>query len=113
MAEEVAEAAPSRAEADVPPGLRVLVADSAEGDRFSVAAMLRRIAPGVEILEAPNGAVAERFLRERNVDIGFIDRRLPGFDGREVQNWSSTSGHKSMFVLVSDRLVPNGPRSRP
>ena len=84
----------------------MLVADSAEGDRFSISAMLRRIAPGVEILEASNGSVAERFLRERDVDIGFIDRRLPGFDGREVQNWSSTSGHKSMFVLVSDRLVP-------
>src|SRR5215204_3319269 len=57
-------------------------------------------------LEAPNGAVAERLLRERNVDIGFIDRRLPGFDGREVQNWASTSDNRSMFVLVSDRLVP-------
>ena len=105
MAEEVAEAVPSQAEAEAP-RLRVLVADSAESDRFSIAAMLRRIAPGVEILEAPNGSVAERFLRERDVDIGFIDRRLPGFDGREVQNWSSTTGHKSMFVLVSDRLVP-------
>src|SRR5215208_7771436 len=45
-------------------------------------------------------------LRERNIDIGFIDRRLPGFDGREVQNWASTSRQRSMFVLVSDRLVP-------
>src|SRR3712207_4590377 len=104
MADEAADTAPPRQEAPhLPSGLRVLVADSAEGDRFSLAAMLRRIAPGVEVLEAPNGAVAERVLRDRNVDIGCIDRRLPGFDGREVQNWSSTSGHKSMFVLVSDR----------
>jgi DNA-binding NtrC family response regulator len=86
--------------------LRVLVADSAGTDRFSLGAILRRIEPTIEILEAPNGAVAERLLRERNVDIGFIDRRLPGFDGREVQNWASTSDNRSMFVLVSDRLVP-------
>ena len=86
--------------------LRVLVADSVASDRFSLGAILRRIEPTIEILEAPNGAVAERLLRERNVDIGFIDRRLPGFDGREVQNWASTSDRRSMFVLVSDRLVP-------
>src|SRR5215218_3519836 len=86
--------------------LRVLVADSVASDRFSLGAILRRIEPTIEILEAPNGAVAERLLRERNVDIGFIDRRLPGFDGREVQNWASTSDSRSMFVLVSDRLVP-------
>ena len=86
--------------------LRVLVADSVASDRFSLGAILRRIEPTIEILEAPNGAVAERLLRERNVDIGFIDRRLPGFDGREVQNWASTSDNRSMFVLVSDRLVP-------
>ena len=86
--------------------LRVLVADSVASDRFSLGAVLRRIEPTIEILEAPNGAVAERLLRERNVDIGFIDRRLPGFDGREVQNWASTSDRRSMFVLVSDRLVP-------
>lgn len=86
--------------------LRVLVADSVASDRFALGAILRRIEPTIEILEAPNGAVAERLLRERNVDIGFIDRRLPGFDGREVQNWASTSDNRSMFVLVSDRLVP-------
>ena len=86
--------------------LRVLVADSVASDRFSLGAILRRIEPTIEILEAPNGAVAERLLRERSVDIGFIDRRLPGFDGREVQNWASTSDNRSMFVLVSDRLVP-------
>jgi DNA-binding NarL/FixJ family response regulator len=86
--------------------LRVLAADGVESDRFSLGAILRRIEPTIEVLEASNGAVAERLLRERNVDIGFIDRRLPGFDGREVQNWASTSGHRSMFVLVSDRLVP-------
>jgi DNA-binding response OmpR family regulator len=86
--------------------LRVLVADSVASDRFALGAILRRIEPTIEILEAPNGAVAERLLRERNVDIGFIDRRLPGFDGREVQNWASTSDRRSMFVLVSDRLVP-------
>jgi DNA-binding NarL/FixJ family response regulator len=86
--------------------LRVLVADSVASDRFSLGAILRRIEPTIEILEAPNGAVAERLLRERSVDIGFIDRRLPGFDGREVQNWASTSDRRSMFVLVSDRLVP-------
>ena len=86
--------------------LRVLVADSVESDRFSLGAILRRIEPTIEIVEAPNGTVAERLLRERNVDIGFIDRRLPGFDGREVQNWASTSDNRSMFVLVSDRLVP-------
>ena len=86
--------------------LRVLVADSVASDRFALGAILRRIEPTIEILEAPNGAVAERLLRERSVDIGFIDRRLPGFDGREVQNWASTSDNRSMFVLVSDRLVP-------
>ncbi len=86
--------------------LRVLVADSVASDRFALGAILRRIEPTIEILEAPNGAVAERLLRERNVDIGFIDRRLPGFDGREVQTWASTSDNRSMFVLVSDRLVP-------
>ena len=86
--------------------LRVLVADSVASDRFALVAIPRRIEPTIEILEAPNGAVAERLLRERNVDIGFIDRRLPGFDGREVQNWASTSDNRSMFVLVSDRLVP-------
>lgn len=86
--------------------LRVLVADSVASDRFALGAILRRIEPTIEILEAPNGAVAERLLRERNVAIGFIDRRLPGFDGREVQNWASTSDNRSMFVLVSDRLVP-------
>ena len=86
--------------------LRVLVADSVASDRFALGAILRRIEPTIAILEAPNGAVAERLLRERNVDIGFIDRRLPGFDGREVQNWASTSDNRSMFVLVSDRLVP-------
>src|SRR5829696_4429516 len=35
-----------------------------------------------------------------------LHRPLPGFDGREVQNWASTSDNRSMFVLVSDRLVP-------
>ena len=82
------------------------MADSSESDRFSLASILRRIEPTIEVLEAANGPSTERILQHRNVDLSFIDRRLPGFDGREVQNWSSTTDHKSMFVLVSDRLVP-------
>lgn len=97
------------AEEPAPAKLRVLVADSSETDRASLASILRRLNPGIEALEAANGPAAERILRERNIDIGFIDRRLPGFDGREVQNWASTAKHRSMFVLVSDRLVPNWP----
>ena len=65
-----------------PARLRILVADSSEGDRGSLKALLRRINADVEVLEAPNGPMAERILRERGVDIAFIDRRLPGFDGR-------------------------------
>src|SRR5829696_9041350 len=89
-----------------PLNLRVLVADSVEADRFSLSSILRRIDPLIETLEAANGPQAERVLRERSIDIEFIDRRLPGFDGREVQNWASTSKQRSMFVLVSERLVP-------
>lgn len=89
--------------------LRILVADSSETDRASLVSILRRLDSTVETVEAPNGSVAERILRERNIDIGFIDRRLPGFDGREVQNWATTAKRRSMFVLVSDRLVPNWP----
>jgi DNA-binding NtrC family response regulator len=96
----------AQAPAVSPKRLRILVADSAEADRQSLKALLRRINEGVEVLEASNGPTAERMLRERNVDIAFIDRRLPGFDGREVQNWSSMTGHRSLFVLVSDKLVP-------
>jgi CheY-like chemotaxis protein len=92
-----------------PLNLRVLVADSVESDRFSLTSILRRIDPSIETLDAANGPLAERILRERNIDIGFIDRRLPGFDGREVQNWASTSRQRSMFVLVSERLVPTWP----
>jgi CheY-like chemotaxis protein len=92
-----------------PLNLRVLVADSIESDRFSLASILRRIDTSIETIEAANGPQAERILRDREVDIGFIDRRLPGFDGREVQNWASTSKQRSMFVLVSDRLVPTWP----
>lgn len=88
------------------PKLRVLVADSAETDRHSLKVLLRRIDGAVEVLEAANGPTAERILRDRKIDIAFIDRRLPGFDGREVQNWSSMTGHRSLFVLVSDKLVP-------
>lgn len=88
------------------PKPRLLIADSAEADRNSLKSILRRINAGAEVLEAANGPTAERILRERKIDIAFIDRRLPGFDGREVQNWSSMTGHRSLFVLVSDKLVP-------
>jgi DNA-binding NtrC family response regulator len=93
-----------------PLNLRVLVADSIESE-FSLASILRRIDTSIETIEAANGPQAERILRDREVDIGFIDRRLPGFDGREVQNWASTSKQRSMFVLVSDRLVPTWPET--
>jgi DNA-binding NtrC family response regulator len=106
----IPEAAVTTTEAPPPPAgaarLRILVADSSEGDRGSLKALLRRINADVEVLEAPNGPMAERILRERGIDMAFIDRRLPGFDGREVQNWSSMTGHRSLFVLVSDKLVP-------
>jgi DNA-binding NtrC family response regulator len=107
------EAAPSEVAGEAldpaPLNLRVLVADSVEADRFSLSSILRRIDPLIETLEAANGPQAERVLRERSMDIEFIDRRLPGFDGREVQNWASTSKQRSMFVLVSERLVPSWP----
>jgi CheY-like chemotaxis protein len=102
------EAAPGPAAEPERP-LRVLVADSVESDRFSLASILRRINPTIETLEAANGPATERILRDREVDISFIDRRLPGFDGREVRNWATTSEQRSMFVLVSDRLVPTWP----
>ena len=104
---EIPDAVPSLAEAQTPSPakLRVLVADAVDADRMSLGSILRRIQRNVELVEARNGPLAERVLRERNIDIAFIDRRLPGFDGREVQNWSKT-GHRSMFVLISDKLVP-------
>jgi CheY-like chemotaxis protein len=68
----------AQAPAVSPKRLRILVADSAEADRQSLKALLRRINEGVEVLEASNGPTAERMLRERNVDIAFIDRRARG-----------------------------------
>src|SRR4051794_6216472 len=106
MIPETAATFEAQASSVSPARLRIHVADSAEGDRRSLRALLDRVDGAVEVLEVSNGPAAERVLRERNIDIAFIDRRLPGFDGREVQNWSSMTGHRSLFVLVSDKLVP-------
>lgn len=86
--------------------LNILIADSAAGARLALATMLRRLTVGARIHEAASGPAAQAILRGRTLDLIFIDRRLPQFDGRELLRLRGEKSPRSLLILMSDVLTP-------
>ena len=63
----------------------ILVVD----DEIKIRVMLRRHleTEGYRVLEAENGKVAQKRLRENQIDAVVMDNRMPEMDGHELAQW--------------------------
>ncbi len=70
--------------------MRILITDDQKRARQSLRALLTTSLPGIEILEADNGAEAIRLAEEEHPRLVVMDIRMPGVDGlvatREIKS---------------------------
>lgn len=86
--------------------LSVLIADSSAPARRALSIMLKRLSPGITVHDAGSGPSAQAILQEHKLDLAFIDRRLPEFDGREMLRLRGAKSPHSLLILMSDLLTP-------
>lgn len=61
---------------------QILIVDDEESIRVSLSALLSR--HGYHVTTAPGGAEALDILAEQDIDMAFVDVRMPGMDGIEA-----------------------------
>lgn len=75
-------------------GLRILLADDSEDNRFLILSYLRGAGPAIEIAE--NGEIALRMFQAGHYDVVLMDVEMPVMDGstatREIRNWEQATG---------------------
>jgi DNA-binding LytR/AlgR family response regulator len=85
--------------------ITVLLADDEALVRRDLAATLREIWPGVEILEAENGLEALDILAARKPQAAFLDIRMPGANGLEVARAASGTCHVVFCTAYDEYAV--------
>lgn len=92
-----------------PDVIRILVADASPEARATMTKALALCDDGTTVHEAEDGPSALAALQRQQFDLVFVDRRLPRFDGRAFMEWRAAHGRDSIFILVSDQLMPRWP----
>jgi signal transduction histidine kinase/CheY-like chemotaxis protein len=86
-------------ELHLPPGLRVLVVDDSETNRFVGGEMLRNM--GAEVEFAPGGEEAVLQLGQQDIDVLLLDINMPGMDGFEVARWVRHYGRNRKLPIIA------------
>jgi DNA-binding response OmpR family regulator len=86
-------------------GIRILVVDDATFIRDMIKKQLRDQIPGVEIIDAPDGARALAQLKNQSVDIILSDWEMPNVTGAELLTAvrSMPNSENVPFVMISSR----------
>lgn len=85
--------------------LKILVADDATFIRDMIKKQLRDRIPGVEIIDAADGARALALFKQNDIDLVLSDWEMPLMTGEEfLRNVrASSTGAKTPFVMISSR----------
>jgi CheY-like chemotaxis protein len=92
----------AEAEAPADDGLRVLIADDSAVTRRVMSALASTIVPGVEIVEAANGADTCEALRRGSFDIAFVDFHMPDMSGPRAVSLARRVGVDPLVVVMGD-----------
>ena len=86
-------------------GIRILVVDDATFIRDMVKKQLRDKIPGVEVLDAPDGARALAQLKGQAVDLILSDWEMPNLSGAELLTAVRAMPHEGdiPFIMISSR----------
>lgn len=86
-------------------GLRILVVDDATFIRDMIKKQLRDSIPGVEIVDAPDGARALAQLKNQAIDLILSDWEMPNMTGAELLSSVRAMSHseKIPFIMISSR----------
>jgi CheY-like chemotaxis protein len=83
-------------------GLRILVADDSAVTRRVMSALASTIAPGIEIVEAANGADTCEALRRGGFDAAFVDFHMPDMSGPRAVALARRVGADPLVVVMGD-----------
>lgn len=86
-------------------GIRILVVDDATFIRDMIKKQLRDKIPGVEIIDAPDGARALAQLKNQTVDLILSDWEMPNMTGAELLSTlrGMPNAEKIPFIMISSR----------
>ncbi|WP_028488707.1 hybrid sensor histidine kinase/response regulator [Thiothrix lacustris] len=84
----------------LPPGLRVLLVDDAELNRFVGAEMLHNMGVS-DVMLAPDGESAILQLQQRDFDVILLDISMPGMDGFAVTRWLRRHGNNPHMPVIA------------
>lgn len=86
-------------------GIRILVVDDATFIRDMIKKQLRDKIPGVEIIDAPDGARALAQMKNQTVDIILSDWEMPNMTGAELLTTvrAMPNSEKTPFIMISSR----------
>lgn len=86
-------------------GIRILVVDDATFIRDMIKKQLRDKIPGVEVIDAPDGARALAQLKNQSVDLILSDWEMPNVSGAELLAAvrSMPSAETMPFIMISSR----------
>ncbi|WP_395140906.1 response regulator [Armatimonas sp.] len=78
-------------------------------DEFKVRVMLRRHleAEGYQVVEAENGKVAQKCLREISIDAVFTDYWMPEMDGLELIQWVRQQPEFTSLPIIASCGTPS------
>ncbi|HUG60828.1 MAG TPA: response regulator [Methylomirabilota bacterium] len=80
--------------------VRILVIDDDEADRLVIARALRKVRPGIQIVEATTAAEGLDRLDEAAPDLVLLDLRMPGVDGFSVLKSAKTGAERADVPVV-------------
>jgi CheY-like chemotaxis protein len=83
-------------------GMRILIADDSAVTRRVMSALVSTIVPGVEIVEAANGADACEALRRSAFDIAFVDFHMPDMSGPRAVALARRVGADPIIAVMGD-----------
>jgi CheY-like chemotaxis protein len=83
-------------------GMRILVADDSAVTRRVMSALASTIVPGVEIVEAANGADTCEALRRGAFDVAFVDFHMPDMSGPRAVSLARRIGADPLVVVMGD-----------
>lgn len=86
-------------------GIRILVVDDATFIRDMIKKQLRDKIPGVEIIDAPDGARALAQMKNQSVDLILSDWEMPNMTGAELLSTvrAMPNAEKTPFIMISSR----------
>jgi CheY-like chemotaxis protein len=90
------------AEAPADEPMRVLIADDSAVTRRVMSALASTIVPGVEIVEAANGADTCEALRRGAFDAAFVDFHMPDMSGPRAVSLARRVGTDPLVVVMGD-----------